>query len=261
MNTQSLHQAALALAKSYRETDAKLLEVLSHMQESRSFYELGYTGIFEYCFKALGLTEASSYYFQKVTHKALEVPALKAAMAQWTLSLSVARLIEPVITQANSEEWLKKADALSHRELEREVSRANPNARAKKLSLLEKNIARLSELLAKGKEDVLIQATEALLDKVDPERRAERAVLSARKPKPAKTPVATQVRLPIPAAVKHQVVLEQGYQCAKCHTGRHLHYHHLQPVSAGGQNLPENLELLCSAHHRIAHTRAIDSAI
>jgi len=53
MTTRELHAEALGLAKVYRETDAKLLAVLSEMQEKRSFYELGYTGIWEYCFTAL----------------------------------------------------------------------------------------------------------------------------------------------------------------------------------------------------------------
>ena len=82
MNSKTLHHQALNLAKAYRETDAKLLAVLAQLHEGRLFYELGYSGIFEYCLTGLGLTEASSYYFQKVTRKAIEVPALKEAIAQ-----------------------------------------------------------------------------------------------------------------------------------------------------------------------------------
>jgi len=138
--------------------------------------------------------------------------------------------------------------------LEREVRRANPNARKKDVPQLQKNLERLMALLGKGKEEVLLRATEVLLDKVDPERKAERAVVSARKAK-AKPPVATQTRQPIPAASKHRVALEQGYQCAECESVRHLNYHHLKPVSEGGSNDAANLRLLCYAHHRVVHAR------
>src|SRR4051812_26776744 len=147
MSHQELHARALGLAKVYRETDASLLTVLSEMQEKRAFYELGYTGIFEYCLSALKLSEAQAYYFKKVTRKALEVPALKLAMQEGTLTLAVARHIEPVITRQNSAEWLDKANTLTIRELEREVRRANPNARKKDFPQLQKNLERLMALL------------------------------------------------------------------------------------------------------------------
>jgi len=67
-------------------------------------------------------------------------------------------------------------------------------------------------------------------------------------------------RMPIPAAVRHEVVREQGAQCSftstdnrRCEKRRWLDLHHRTPVAHGGGNFAHNLTFLCAQHHRAVH--------
>ena len=104
-----LHNSAIELAKAYKKTENDLLTVLMEMDEKRVFLSLGFTGIFNYCFQALKLSEAQSSYFASVARKSKEVPQLKEAIDRGKLSLSQARRITSVITQATQEEWIAKS--------------------------------------------------------------------------------------------------------------------------------------------------------
>jgi len=76
-------------------------------------------------------------------------------------------------------------------------------------------------------------------------------------------PAAFPRRVPIPAAIRHEVVREQGVQCSftsadnrRCEQRRWLDLHHRTPVAHGGGNHAQNLMLLCAQHHRAVHTPA-----
>jgi hypothetical protein len=98
-----LDTLARSLAKDYLNTESKLLDLLISMKRKKVFPELNYTGIFDYCERALNLSRAQSFYFKSVANKAEEVPQIQKAMAQGNLTLSQARRIVPVITPQNQE--------------------------------------------------------------------------------------------------------------------------------------------------------------
>ena len=67
-------------------------------------------------------------------------------------------------------------------------------------------------------------------------------------------------RKPLPAAIKHRVVLKFAGQCShvnhqgeRCRETKFLEIHHLKPIALGGGDHLENLTLLCSGHHRAQH--------
>lgn len=67
-------------------------------------------------------------------------------------------------------------------------------------------------------------------------------------------------RKPIPAAIRHAVILRDGSKCQallpngnSCGQTRWLEHHHKIPLQMGGQDKLENLVTLCSFHHRIHH--------
>ncbi|MBX3019202.1 MAG: HNH endonuclease [Bdellovibrionaceae bacterium] len=67
-------------------------------------------------------------------------------------------------------------------------------------------------------------------------------------------------RRPLPAHVKHLVIRRDENRCTheirpglRCDHRKFLEIHHRRPLSEGGRNVMENLELLCSAHHRSRH--------
>lgn len=126
--THTLDQKAKGLAADYLRTEGQLLSVLMEMQRREVFAELNYTGIFDYCERALNFSRAQAFYFKTVAEKSEEVPEIKAAVVQGELTLSQARRIVPVVTKENHKEWIEKAKSLPQKELEREVMSINPKA-------------------------------------------------------------------------------------------------------------------------------------
>jgi len=92
MNTTLLHEKALSLAKTYKQSEAELLTVLISLQRTSGFSRLNYPNLFIYCTKGLALSEAQACYFSKVVRRADDVPELIEAVQSGTISLSQAGL-------------------------------------------------------------------------------------------------------------------------------------------------------------------------
>jgi hypothetical protein len=86
---------------------------------------------------------------------------------------------------------------------------------------------------------------------VDPEV-AERAACDAQN---VSTHVGARATRSIPPATRRLVVRRDGGRCRVpgCRNTQWLEVHHHQARSEGGTNDPENLILLCGAHHRLLH--------
>ena len=51
----------------------------------------------------------------------------------------------------------------------------------------------------------------------------------------------------ISPGLRYKLMLKFGWRCATCHTERELQIDHIQPVSRGGSDDEENLQVLCRA--------------
>jgi len=189
--SMNLDDKARSLAKRYKQSEAELFLVLVEMDKARLFSQLGFKGIYDYCFSALKLGESQSAYFQKVVRKSREVPELGAAIEDGKITLSQARRIVPSVTKDNPQEWIEAARTLPQRELERKVTAANPRLVVRErlrpvaptrtefrvgISLeLEKKLRRLQDVLGGTLEEVLEKAIGETLERRDPIRKAERA--------------------------------------------------------------------------------------
>lgn len=279
MNTQELDNQARKLGANYLQTEGELLVVLMEMKRQGAFSELGFTGIFEYCERALKFSRAQCFYFKSVAEKSEVIPEIKDAILQGELTLSQARRIVPVVNQENSKHWIDQAKNLSQVELEKMISEHNPNAHpvkerikpvAKDTSELRISVDKETEENLKALQDILSQKlsraaslTETMAwmsrvcrEKFDPIEKAKRAISSRKQnePKPG--------RRPIPQDVKHEVVTRDKNQCTyvsregrRCSQKRWLHFHHEKEVRMGGLNTASNLKLLCSTHHRMLHPK------
>jgi hypothetical protein len=297
-----LDEQAAEIIQRYRSEEQKLLSVLQQIEAQFVFRELGYSSMFQYCIERHKLSESRAYELIYVSRKCAEVPRLKAAMEAGAVSLSAAKRIGSVVTEENAELWISQAATLKQKELERAVATVNPKAAVKERikpvaaerstlvvgisHSLEKKLARVRELVAQSSakpcdlERALEQMADLFLESKDPVRRAERItqkklaaaskanqhVLSkvaapARKSPPA---VARQTRSPIPAAIRHQVMLRDRGECqgttpqgTRCGCRQWTDIHHIRPVSLGGSHALDNLLTLCSNHHREAHKRQV----
>ncbi len=129
---------------------------------------------------------------------------------------------------------------------------------------LEKQLRQVQDLVSQktakpaSLEDALAHLTKLYLERHDPVRKAERVV--NQKPSSRKPATPRLGRQPLPASLKHQVHLRDGYRCThrdtseqRCPNRRWLHLHHVIPVASGGLNELSNLVTLCSLHHQHRH--------
>ena len=263
--TEALHHLALEKAKTFRESQSELIDILLRVEDAKVHFKMGYTSMFTYAHLALSLSEAQAYAMVAVARTSRVIPEMKALLQDGSLNLSNARRLVSVIVPENKLEWLEKATTLSQRELEREVVKAKPElAQASRPSLqLEQKLKRVRDLLAQkhrrnvtSHEALELMADDFLLHH-DPVQKAARA----RKPCPGIKPSKTTRH--IPAEVKHAVNLRDGHRCAfihpdksRCRSERWVELHHVKPWSHGGKHTAHNLSTLCQRHHAFLHDRA-----
>ncbi len=197
MLSNLLHEKAKTCAKNFLQSEKELLSILIEMDKRRIFRELGYTGVFNYCLKALVFSESQASYFSCIVKKVREVPELKVAIDNNKLSVSKARRIIPVITQETHQQWIDKAATLTQKELEKEVAAKNPKVVRETLKpvsetryelklgieqKLQADWKRVQDLVSKKKkanlsmEDVFGHVVSYFLDREDPVKKAERAL-------------------------------------------------------------------------------------
>ncbi|MGK5090324.1 HNH endonuclease signature motif containing protein [Bdellovibrionota bacterium FG-2] len=142
-------------------------------------------------------------------------------------------------------------------------------------------LRRVQDLLSQARgrsvslEEVIAHMTREHLKRHDPVKRAKRQIVrkgkQAQKAPPAEAqPVAIQAmesperkRVPIPTNILHQVRLRDQGRCTythengqRCNQSRWIEIHHKIPISEKGTNTLENLETLCTQHHKRAHATA-----
>jgi hypothetical protein len=191
-----LHARALRLSREHRELEAKLCECLREIDETKLFKKLGWPSLFIYATRELGLTEAIAYAFISVARKSREIPELKVAIEEKTLSVAKASRMVSGLNLENAGELIDFAKTRSTRELEAELARRNPERprrdcirpvdgdsvelRAYLPKSAKLKLERVTALLAqKGKPTNLASVIESALDEYlkhrDPIEKARRA--------------------------------------------------------------------------------------
>ena len=274
---QDIHKKAVEIAGRFRQVEADLISILQEVEETRAFIKLGYTSLFSYCVQGLRLSESVASNFVTVSRKAREIPMLQSAIREGLLGVSKARKITSVLTTENQEEWLKKAQIFSSRQLEQEVAKVFPQmAVSERLKFvaedrlelrmgisksLHDQLNRVQDLESQrtGRSMTLEETLEVLaslyLEKKDPLERARRVLK-----KKALVDAPASVTGHVPAGILHRVRVRDLNRCThknsqgiRCESRRWIHVHHVKARALGGQNTVENLTLLCSAHHRMEH--------
>ena len=225
----ALHERALGFAKDYLRSEKELMGILIEMDEKKMWASLNYTGVFNYCVKALSFSESQASYFSSIVRKSREVPELAQAISKGELSVSKARRIVPVVTKETNAEWISKARTLPQKVLEKEVAKASPSLVKERLKpiadsryelklgmeeRLQSDFQRTRDLICKkrGKnltmEETLRELVTYFLEREDPVKRAERA-----REKSVKTTDSLEETPPQPAVIAS--VREVGYRKAQ----------------------------------------------
>lgn len=275
----NLHSQTLEAAKEYKSCEARLLRLLQEVDESKLFLKMGFGSLFVYITEGLALSEAVAFNLSTVARKSREIPALQVAV-EAGLPISKARKIVPVLTRENYPEWIKKASTLPKIELEREVARVSPYVKThesiratgdnrcsmkleiswqvrnelKRVQNLESNRNRKNISL----EETLKELIQFYLERRDPLRRATRA--NARSTRALHAGTTRVIPRRLPSRIQHIVNLRDKNCCSYrsadgriCGSQVGVQTHHIQPWAMGGGHQTENLQSLCSAHHKFKH--------
>lgn len=236
----------------------------------------------------LDLPTHTAYDFIDVVRTSKLIPELAEAVISGRTTITKARRVCSVITIQNKKEWIDLASQCSQKIVQRAVAIANPRSIVpESLNYVSSNVLELrlavSEewaILSKDVKDLMSQrekrsvSTEEALfilmksykQKSDPVKKAERAKMRRRRSQePNETLPETRYR---PMSVEHEVVLRDQNQCVhidrfgrRCTSKRWLEKHHVKEFSKGGEHTADNLETLCSAHHRIKHLRQAEVSL
>lgn len=284
-----IHSDAMADAHDLKNRYLKLFETLLLIEADQIYQQFEVPSLFLYCTELLELSPSISHDFINVVRQSLEIPELAEAVRSRKITISKARKICPVITPTDFKQWIDLAETCSTRIIEKAVARAKPRTGVQESmkyiseDILEFNLAVSEEwqqLLTQTKDQLsqkyrrAISSEEALLilmkenfRKNDPVEKATRALkkngsekAQDRAPKILGV-CPTRYR---PAMVEHLVNLRDQNQCAyidsrgmRCAEKRWLHKHHIQEFAKGGGHELENLETLCSGHHKIRHRQQL----
>lgn len=265
-----LHARALKAVSNLEDAERRIIPIVQEIDAGKGFRELGYPSLFSYLVAGLGLTEASTYHFIRVSRRAAKVASFQAAILKGEIPISKAKIIAAAITNENAEKWIGLAKTKTARELEKDVAEANPDisqlerVRHKAKNLVELTITldtetlallnRTKEVLAQKRKTPITLARalneigQYYLTKEDPLRKAERAVA---KNSGGKDPlVRARQKALVRDQAKCQFKMPDGKICA---SRQWIDLHHIHPQAEGGEDNLENLITLCSAHHRMAH--------
>jgi hypothetical protein len=291
-----IHEEAIAVSKNIKAEYMRLFEILLEVEARQIYHQFDLPRLHVYCTEMLDLSRNVAKDFVTVVRKALEVPQLQAAICVRGLSISKARKICPVITNANCEEWVELALNCTCRVIEKTVAMAKPSvAKTESLEYLSADhlslkisvseewtelLTRMKELLAQKNSqmpttaDALFVVMKEFCQRHDPVEKAKRSeerlvrktstraidnAETSGKPKNKSNRTRYRHR-----AVEHVVNLRDESRCVyvdksgrRCEERKWLAKHHVHEFALGGGHSVENLKTLCWAHHKMIHKHVV----
>ena len=197
LELENLHQKIIRASGDYHVAQANLLDHLQDAERLRLHLHRGFSSMFDYVTKEIGLSESCANNFINVARKSLEVKELKEAIRQGHFGVSKARKITKVLKHSNQKQWLEDLKNKNTREIEKKVASKIENPEPiESLKPIAKNTARLTididdelvdlldqlkdlvALKVKGKcttQEAIKLSVKEFITRHDPTKKAERA--------------------------------------------------------------------------------------
>ncbi len=295
---------------------AVLMSHLAEFDRRRLAGEFGHPSLFHYCVRVLGFSEAAAYKRIQAARAVRDFPELLVELSSGRLNLAAVVAISPHLSHENIAELVSTARGKTIRELESFLAALAPRADSpdmlRALPLRAKGIraahpSRHPEPISEDRyvfrftgartvrekyeraralllgrpagacmETIFDAALEALLERVDPERRLNRKAerIAPARGKEVSTEAAQPAGAPersrrIPQAIKDAVWRRDGGRCTfigpdgqRCPEAARLEYDHIVPWGkGGGSDLASNIRLMCRTHNQLHARRAFGSAL
>jgi len=306
LSNDELRSHVKSLTSRSHEIEIQMVAALIELCRRDIHLRAGYSTVRSYLIGEHQMSEDQAAKRSQAVNLISHYPKFMELLAAGRTHVSHLAMCATKITKENEAQFVKFLPGKSKQDLLFFLSRINPDGSFKpeveaKIELLilcsketTENFERARKLVAKDfrgatNEEVLAAALDALLDKMDPMRKAERA--QARAEKKAETqaeksqvseeevaiskpcPGAPAASLPpkvlgagrhIPNAVRHMVYLRDGGRCTYvsetgkcCDESVSLSLDHISLFCRGGAHTPSNIRILCLSHNNLMATEAL----
>ena len=125
-STEEIDQSVEKLVRTEKRNVALVIVHIAEMSRRKGHLECGYKNLFDYCVRRLHLSEGSVALRIQVANVSRRFPQLLIALAENRLSLTVAGLVAPVLTESNVEQLLGDCAAMTKREAEEHLVALRP---------------------------------------------------------------------------------------------------------------------------------------
>jgi 5-methylcytosine-specific restriction endonuclease McrA len=272
------------LVGSHRKITANLVAVLGEIEERRLHLVGGFSSMFDFCQKKLGLSEGEAFRRILAARLGRRFPVIHSLLASGAVNLSTLELLREKLTPENHSELFAAVAGKSKREVQALLATRFPRldrpSSIRPLSALEP--------LSEGRFRVEFTASDELRRKLElcrdlmshanPSRdlgvvieRAldlllldlERKRLGrAKRPRNSQTDGAAGTPR-VRAAVRREVFERDGTQCTyvaedghRCESRAFLELDHVEPKALGGSDEAQNLRVRCRAHNQLRAEQA-----
>jgi 5-methylcytosine-specific restriction endonuclease McrA len=263
------------LVGSHRELTAKLVAHLAEIEERGLELLSGYSSMFDFCQKKLGMSEAEAFRRILAARLSRRFPLVLPLLASGSVTLSTLELVRHRLTEENHEELLAEVVHKRKREVQSYLASRFPRA-DEPWSI--RPLASV-EPLSEGRFKVEFTASESLCDKLElcrdlmshanpsrdlgvvVERAMDLLVAELDKKRLGKTKrsrqaVSARERRRITNDTRRRVFERDGALCTyvaedgrRCEARAFLELDHIDPKARGGTNDAANLRVRCRAHN------------
>jgi hypothetical protein len=284
------HQQLQRIAKGRAALDADEAKWLLVARETGAHRELGYGSFTEYLERQLGYAPRTARERIRVAERLAALPQLRAALARGETTYSAVRELTRIAEPENEADLIAQAKGKTVREIEDLVAGDAPRTRTLTMELPPQVYAqfleakRMLQVQAGSSLDdaaVVSAMCQAVLERgaggtgprhqlaVNVCARCDRGSVDAAGQiidlEPTELALARcdaahvsrdgAVTVDIPRKIRRAVETRDHHRCRVpgCRASMGLHLHHLDERARGGAHTPENLILLCAAHHDAHH--------
>ncbi len=126
LSTEELDRSTEKLVRAEKRNVALVIAHIAEMSRRKGHLERGYKNLFDYCTRRLNLSEGSVARRIQVANVARRFPQILVALAENQVSLTVAGLLAPVLTESNVEKLFGDCAGMTRREVEEYVVALRP---------------------------------------------------------------------------------------------------------------------------------------
>lgn len=126
LSTEELDRSVERLVRAEKRNTALVIAHIAEMSRRKGALERGYKNLFDYCVRRLNLSEGSVALRLQVANVSRRFPQLLAALAENRLSLTVAGLLAPQLSEENVDGLITACAGMAKREVEEHLVALRP---------------------------------------------------------------------------------------------------------------------------------------